>query len=133
MKLIARQPCNFGGKRFYIGDEIPAEYVLNPQSQESLGILAIVQDAPAPETVVISEPSIVVYVRAKDGDIPVELTSEGLQSVFDALNATAEDATTIISGMADSDALILLHATDKRKSVQAAAETRAKELNEGEQ
>lgn len=131
MKLIARQPCNFGGKRFYIGDEIPAEYVLNPQSQESLGVLAIVQDAPAP--VVIPEPSLSIAIRGEEGDMMVEPSVEGVQAVFDALTSNVEDAKAIVEQMTDGDALILLHVTDGRKSVQAAAEARAKELNEGEQ
>ena len=39
MKLIAKKPCSFGGKRFYIGDEIPAALVLDPVRQEKLGVL----------------------------------------------------------------------------------------------
>lgn len=132
MKLIARQPCNFGGKRFYIGDEIPAEYVLNPQSQESLGVLAIVQDAPAP-AIENPAPHMSIAIRRAEGDMLVEPTDEGMQAIFDALTSNVEDAKAIVEQMTDGDALILLHVTDGRKSVQAAAEARAKELNEGEQ
>lgn len=132
MKLIARQPCNFGGKRFYIGDEIPAEYVLNPQSQESLGVLAIVQDAPAP-SIEVPAPHTPIAIRRAEGDMLVDPTDEGMQAIFDALTSNVEDAKAIVEQMTDGDALILLHVTDSRKSVQAAAEARAKELNEGEQ
>lgn len=41
MKLIAKKPCSFGGQRFYIGDEIPAELVAEPKAQERLGVIAI--------------------------------------------------------------------------------------------
>ena len=41
MKLIAKKPCSFGGQRFYIGDEIPAELVAEPKAQEKLGVIAI--------------------------------------------------------------------------------------------
>lgn len=129
MRLIARQPCSFGGKKFYIGDEVPPELVLDAKAQEKKGVLTISEDK---ETVVIPEPAITVNVHAKEGDMPVELTSEGLQAVFDVLNSTAEEAPAIIEEMTDGDALILLHVTDKRKSVKDAAEARAKELNEGE-
>ena len=41
MKLIARKPCSFGGKKYFIGDEIPSEEVIQPKTQEKLGVLAI--------------------------------------------------------------------------------------------
>ena len=37
MKLIAKQPCSFGGNKYYIGDEIPAEHVLDPRHHGYLG------------------------------------------------------------------------------------------------
>lgn len=131
MKLIARQPCNFGGKRFYIGDEIPAEHVLNPQAQEKLGILAIVQDAPAPAVAPLD--IVTVTVRTEEGGMSLDVTADGIQSVFDVLAGTVDEAKAVIEQMTDTDALILLHTADSRKSVQAAAKERAKELNEGEQ
>lgn len=132
MKLIARQPCSFGGKKFYIGDEVPAELVLDAKAQEKKGVLAISEERKI-EATILPKPDITVNVHAKDGDMPVELTGEGLQAVFDVLNSTAEEAPAIIEEMTDGDALILLHATDKRKSVKDAAEARAKELAAGEQ
>ena len=44
MRLIARRPCSFGGKKYFIGDEVPAEDVINPTVQEDQGTLAIVKD-----------------------------------------------------------------------------------------
>lgn len=41
MKLIAKRPCSFGGRKFYIGDEVPAELVADPKKQERLGTIAI--------------------------------------------------------------------------------------------
>lgn len=41
MKLIARKPCSFGGKKYFIGDEIPSEEVIQPKAQERLGVLTI--------------------------------------------------------------------------------------------
>lgn len=41
MKLIANRPCSFGGRQFYIGDEIPAGLVADPVTQEGLGVIAI--------------------------------------------------------------------------------------------
>lgn len=131
MKLIAKKPCGFGGKKFYIGDEIPAEYVLNPKAQEAMGNLVIVNDEVAPGS------AMEVVIRAKEGDMPIVLTQEGLQAVVDVLTGTTDDAKPIIEQMTDGDALILLHLTDKRKEIKTAAEERAKVINseesEGEQ
>lgn len=44
MKLIAKRPCSFGGRKFYIGDEVPAELVADPKKQERLGAIAIVNE-----------------------------------------------------------------------------------------
>ena len=137
MKLIARKPCSFGGEKFYIGDQIPTEKVMNPRAQEKLGVLAIVADdaapAPAPETViketVIKEvETMTVVIKAKEGDLPLELTRDGLQAVVDVLTDKPADAEAIIEKMEDCDALILLHIVDSRKSIKAAAEERAKAL-----
>lgn len=41
MKLIAKKPCSFGGQQFFIGDEIPVEFVADAKQQEYYGLLAI--------------------------------------------------------------------------------------------
>lgn len=135
MKLIAKKPCSFGGKKFYGGDDIPAELVLNPQVQEKRGVLAIVADdaapasAPAPEVVLKEVDAMTVVIRAKEGDLPLNLTQEGLQSVVDVLTVKPAEAVSIIEKMEDGDALILVHIMDVRKAVKEAAEERAKALN----
>lgn len=44
MKLFAKKPCSFGGRKFYIGNEIPTNMVLDPKAQEKMGILAVVEE-----------------------------------------------------------------------------------------
>ena len=135
MKLIALKPCSFGGKKFYIGDEIPAEHILDPRAQEKLRVLAIVPDEagetpPAEHEETHTEvETMAVVVRAKEGDIPLSLTKESLQNVVDILTGKPADAEAIIATMTDGDALILVHATDSRRAVKEAAEERAKALN----
>ena len=34
MRLIAQKPCSFGGNKFFIGEEVPAELVTNPKMAE---------------------------------------------------------------------------------------------------
>lgn len=136
MKLIARKACSFGGKKFYIGDEIPAELVLNPRAQEKRDVLTIVLDdagsAPpaGPASVRNEVDTMTVVIRAKEGDLPISLTKEDLQNVVDVLTGNVDTAETIIDEMTNDDALILVHITDSRKTVKVAAEARAKALNE---
>ena len=46
MKLIAKKPCSFGGKKFFIGDEVPANLVLDPAKQIAWGVLEQVEEEP---------------------------------------------------------------------------------------
>lgn len=140
MKLIAQKPCSFGGKRFYIGDEIPEALVLDPKKQESRGILAIVHDdagAPVPVEPPVENPTeavetMTVYIHAEERDLPLDLTREGLQSVVDILTSKVEDAEPLVKQMTDGDALILLDIADSRRTIKAAAKERAQTLNSEE-
>lgn len=129
MKLIAKKPCGFGGRKFYIGDEIPADLVMNPREQEKMGVLSIMGDGVKTETVKVQVESVTVKVPVEEGELVLDITCDGLQSVVSVLTGTADEAKATIDAMTDSDALILLHLTDSRKSVKNAAETRAKVLN----
>lgn len=136
MKLIAKKPCSFGGKKFYCDEEIPEKFVLNPNAQAKLGVLAIVPDDAG--TIQAAEEkengkaveTMTVNIHAEEGDLPLNLTAEGLQAVVDVLTSTVEDAESIIEATTDGDALILLHVIDDRKGIKTAAEARAKALNE---
>lgn len=135
MRLIAKKPCSFEGEKFFIGDVIPAEYVLNPAAQEKMGVLSIVGEggeaiaAPAVKKETIS--AIELEVKGEH----LSVSKEGLQAFISVLTETADDAVDIVKEMTDGDALILVHSVDDRKTVRVAAETRAKSLlaEEGEQ
>lgn len=140
MKLIAQKPCSFGGKKFYIGDDIPVECVLNPQSQAKMGVLAIVTEneaVAAPADIGNNSTGITVVIHAEEGDLPLNLSQEGLQAVVDILTCKVNEAEAIVQEMTDGDALILLDIADNRKSIKEAAKARAQVLNveesEGEQ
>ena len=132
MKLIAQKRCSFGGKKFYIGDEIPAELVLNPKAQESMGVIAIASDMTdnkAPEsTAPIPAATMCVSVPAEEGDLHLNLTACGLQAIVAVMTSNVEEAEPIVEAMSDNDALILLHMIDSRKTIKVAAEARAKSL-----
>ena len=135
-RLIALKPCSFGGKKFYIGDEIPAEYVESPERQEKLGILKVVkvesEVTEVTENVVIPDPTLEIVVRTNGEEMILEPTDSGIQDIFNVLIGKVAEAEAIINQMTDGDALILLHLADSRKAVKEAAEARAKAL-EGDQ
>lgn len=134
MKLIARKACSFGGKKFYIGDEIPAALVLDPKTQEQREVLAIVPDgvgATAPAVDPAGDAGkISVVIHAEDGDLPLDLAQEDIQTIVDILTDTVEGAEPIVAQMTNGDALILLDCIDSRKSIKTAVRNRAKELAE---
>lgn len=138
MKLIAKQPCSFGGERFYIGDEIPVELVQNPKTQEKYGKLAIVEGdavtpAPTVNATVVSDPVLTICVNVDGEDMNLEPTDDGLQDIFAALIGNAETAIAIANKMTDNDALLLLHLAERRTTVQKAAKARALELSEAQE
>ena len=121
MKLIAKKPCSFGGKKFFIGDTIPTEHVINPKEFEKQGVLVIVEDG--------AEPKCEYVIHTEAGDLHID--PEVMQSVFDVLIGKAEDVNKIIDTITDGDALILLHQAEQRKGVKSAIEARAKNLEGG--
>lgn len=138
MKLIAKKPCSFGGERFFKGDEIPVDLVLEPKTQERYGTLAILEgDAvtPAPNIspIVIPDPILTVCVSVDGEEMTLEPTDDGLRDIFNALIGNAESAIAIVNQMEDNDSLILLHLADRRTTVQKAAKARAQVLNEAQE
>lgn len=135
-RLIALKPCSFGGKKFFIGDEIPSEYVESPERQEQLGVLKVVrvesEVTEVTENVVIPDPTLSIVVQTNGEEMILEPTDSGIQDVFNVLIGKVAEAEAIINQMTDNDALILLHLADSRKAVKEAAEARAKAL-EGDQ
>ena len=136
MTLIAKKPCRFAGRDYFIGDEIPAEAVVDPRGMEKMGIIAIANDlgaAPAVTEVFGGPVPMNITIHAEEGDMVLSLWEAALQAVVDVLSGTVPDGEAIISGMTEGDALILLDVTDGRKAIKAAAKNRAMELNGSEE
>ena len=133
MAYVALKPCCFAGQRFKIGENIP-DGIVHPGNAKNLVKMGVIAEQNGEtEKVVITETvqqeTIIVVIHAEEGDMPLNLTAEGLQSVVDVLTSKPSDAEPIIEQMTDGDALILLHITDNRKTVKAAAEARAQALS----
>lgn len=135
MKLIAKKSCSFGGERFYIGDEIPVALVKEPKTQEKYGTLAILEGdavtpAPTVNATVVSDPVLTISVCVNGNQMDLEPTDDGLRDIFNALISGADDAIATVNKMNDNDALILLHLSERRTTVQKAAKARAEKLQE---
>lgn len=135
MKIIALKPCNFGGNKFLIGDEIPEELVQNPNEQKKRGVIAISQDGEgipmAKVTANVSEMKIPVVIHSEKGDLTIEVTQEELNVFFDVLQipvSKTEDkqkVSVLIQSIESLDLLIMLDALDGRKFVKEESEKRA--------
>lgn len=135
MKLIAKKPCSFNGQTFYIGDEIPSEFVINPKAQENLGTIAIVSTGDTPKTdfsditVEVSQVEFGVPIKQKDGIMTLYLNEEQICRAVEVMQMTATEAKEAIREIAEEKILILLNACDSRKAVKEATEAAAAELN----
>lgn len=137
MKLIAKKPCSFGGKAFFINDEIPASAVMNPKQQEDLGVLTIVSDGEAATGILetdFPETDIAIPVfKSYDGDtaqvMGVSLNIGEVQEVFSIMQMNVEEATKAIESTTSENMLIVIHACDSRSGVKKAAQKRADNLS----
>lgn len=137
MKLIAKKPCSFGGKAFFINDEIPASVVLNPKQQEDLGVLTIVSDeevaAGILETEVLETDFVIPIVKGSDGDtvqaMGVPLNIGEVQEIFSILQMNVEEAAKAIEAVKSENMLIVIYACDSRVGVKKAAQKKVDNLS----
>ncbi|MDE6914153.1 MAG: hypothetical protein K2P35_10760 [Lachnospiraceae bacterium] len=180
MKLIAKKPCSFGGKQFFIGNEISAELVADPTTQERFGIIAVVstdddkkvpvgkpgisytqeevdgivaeavsaavaelekkqeelQQAVAELTQInpdVYDEAFMISVKgASDGEnvqmTSIPATPEDIQKVFEIMQMNADEGAKAITDIKSENVLILLHASDSRKTIKDAAKKQADNL-----
>lgn len=132
MKLIAKKPCSFGGKAFFINDEIPVNVVLNPKQQEELGVLSIVFDGEAATGILETDIAIPVF-KSYDGDtaqvMGVPLNIGEIQEVFSIMQMNVEKAMKAIEATKSENMLIVIHACDSRAGVKKAAQKKADNLS----
>lgn len=138
MAYIATKPCRLAGQSFKIGEIVPAE-VIQPGAAKNLVKMGVIAEegyeliSASVDTIAAPVTGPKVIIHAEEGDLVLELTNDGLQSVFDVLTAKANATEPIISKMTDQDALILLNISDSRKSVREMTEARVNELAGGEE
>lgn len=138
MRLIAQIPCTFAGKKYLIGEEIPADVVENPEAQAKRGVLAVMNDgegaAPADIVSVVGEVKFIIPIHLPDQDYDVSVTEAELTVFTDVLQmgvkTTEEKAkiAEIVSTVESEDLLILMDAVDGRKVVKDAVKERVDAL-----
>lgn len=144
MRLIAKKRCSFGGIQFYIGDEVPAELVLNPSLQIRLGVLVEVPDSDTNgsgesgsdsscSAQVILDSAMTIVVQIDGETVELEPTDDGIQQIFTVLVGKAANAEATIKDMDDEDSLRLLQLSTTAQSVKKLAEKRIEELSVGEE
>lgn len=137
MVLIAQKPCSFGGRKFFIGEDIPPELVVNPKAQEKMGVLAIAGDATQeclPEATLISGEVTLfsVPILQKNGEMVIYVDEEELQQALRIMQMSTNEAKETIKGIKSEALLILLNACDSRKPVKHMTEAVAAELTSEE-
>jgi len=87
--FVAKKPCNFAGKRFAIGEQIPEELIDDSRKRTLLKFGTIAQvDAPEGE----NRPN--TPVTDENGEKPIETTEGGKTDVKSPLNGKAKTAGT---------------------------------------
>lgn len=129
MKLIAKRPCSFGGEQFYIGDVIPESLIADPKTQEQLGVITIAGDMGAgeqPDSYLPYNEVISIEVKGDEGmQMELLVTPEEIQQVFAILQMGAAEGVQAITEVQSDNVLILLHASDSRKTIKEAAKKQA--------
>lgn len=130
MAYVAVKPCRFAGQSFRIGEIVPVD-ALQPGAAKNLVKMGVIAEGePDAAKPTAAEPELVdeIAIRINIHDMPLDVTVDGLQAIFDVLSSTASEAEKTIQEMTDEDALILLNACDSRKSIKSLTEERAKAL-----
>lgn len=139
MKIVANKPCSFGGKKYYIGDEIPSDAVKDPEMQKKMGVVSIVrnEDFSGVSTDLVAQVgdvffNVPIMKGEKSMDLPVSETQ--IAEAVKIMQMSQKDAVTHVRDhVGDNTVLIFLNACDSRMTVKKEAEAKAKNLVELEE
>lgn len=76
MELIAKKPCSFGGKNFFIDEKIPERLVTDPAAQEKLGVIVISKAKDTGE----AEPEDAAYTQEQVDSMIAEAIEEAVNN-----------------------------------------------------
>ena len=139
MKLVANKPCNLNGKKYFIGEEVPVEEVVDYASLVKMGLLSVIHDA-VPEdnleecVAMVGEVSFSIPIVKGHETIDLDVTEPQMQDAVKTMQMSADAAVAHIRGNIEDDTtLIIINALDSRATVKKAAESKAKNLIEQEE
>lgn len=139
MKLVANKPCSLNGKKYFIGEEVPVEEVVDYASLVKMGLLSVIQDAVPADNLeecvaMVGEVSFSIPIVKGDETIDLDVTEPQIQDAVKTMQMNADAAIAHIRGdVEDNTTLIVINALDSRKTVKEAAELKAKALIEQEE
>lgn len=130
MRLFAKTPCSFGGKKYFIGQEIPAGEVIDPEAQQKMGVISIASDDGAPAALIPHVGEIKFKVPVSNGSETsvIDLTEAELVQAVGIMQKDVKAAVGEIKEAESESVLIFVNALDSRKSVVDATAKRAEEL-----
>lgn len=138
MSYICRKTLTISGVLYNPGDIIEDGVILPDRirSLKTIGMISEMGDysdipATKPSVVSVSEytNTIDISVKVEKGNIELPMTAEEIKKVFSVLQMNNTDSVNSIKEIESENVLILIHATDGRKSVQNAAKERAGIIN----
>lgn len=141
MAYTVLKPINIGGKRRIIGE------VLNDNDVAAGRVYSLVKSGYISEIKTIPEVvnenikegidvaelkqlTINIPIKQNDGVFDIEVALDDAVEVFTILQSKVEEATERIKKIEKEEVLILIDATDSRKSVKAVAAEQAKKINQ---
>lgn len=125
MRIIARQPCSFEGKKFYIGEEIPESYVKDPAAQEKMGVVAL-SDTESQRSEILKDKPICIPIRKNGKIMDLDVSEEELRQAAEIMQMNPKEAVAHIRDHVENDTvLILLNALDSRSAVKKETEAKA--------
>ena len=139
MKLVANKPCNLNGKKYFIGEEVPVEEVVDYASLVKMGLLSVIHDA-VPEdnleecVAMVGEVSFSIPIVKGHETIDLDVTEPQMQDAVKTMQMNQKDAVAHIRDTVEDNAvLIFLNAVDSRTAVKKEAEIKASDLEELEE
>lgn len=134
MKLVANKPCTLSGKRYFIGEEIPVEAVVDPAALEKMGVLTVIRDGIPVEgleeyVAKVGEVLFRIQIAKGDKSLDLDVTEPQIQEAVKTMQMNQKDAVAHIRDtVEDNTVLIFLNAVDSRAVVKKEAEAKAKSL-----
>lgn len=139
MKLVANKPCTLSGKRYFIGEEIPVEAVVDPAALEKMGVLTVIHDGIPTEILEeyvanVGEVLFRIPITKGDKSLDLDIAESQIQEAVKTMQMNQKDAVAHIRDtVEDNTVLIFLNAVDSRTAVKKEAEIKAKNLEKPEE